>query len=82
MALIIITVELSIDSLHTIVGNPKKQYITKKTGTCFWRAHLQSLGGRFSRKSMWAELLILIRTSVTHSLLVKESIYITSITPA
>ena len=44
MALIIITVELSIDSLHTIVGNPQKQYITKKTGTCFWRAHLQSLG--------------------------------------
>ena len=35
MALIIITVELSIDLLHTIVGNPKKQYITKKTGTCF-----------------------------------------------
>ena len=45
MALIIITVELSIDSLHTIVGNPQKQYITKKSGTCFWRAHLQSLGG-------------------------------------
>ena len=48
----------------------------------YWGLTCKVWGARFSRKSMWAELLILIRTSVTHSLLVKESIYITSITPA
>jgi len=65
-----------------LLVTPKNSISPRRQELAFGGFTCKVWGARFSRKSMWAELLILIRTSVSHSLLVKESIYITSITPA